>query len=50
MERNLAPKMRRHHIFFTDAQWEALEKLATERVSASEHIRRAIDAYLKRKK
>ena len=42
--------MRRRHIFLTKEQWAALSKLADERTSVAELIRRAIDAYLKRQR
>lgn len=40
--------MIRINIYIAKEQYEALKKLATSRVSLSEHIRRAIDEYLAR--
>jgi metal-responsive CopG/Arc/MetJ family transcriptional regulator len=42
--------MNRTSIFLTEDQQKALEKLATERVNVSEHIRRAIDEYLRKQR
>lgn len=38
----------RHNLFFDVAQWKELLKLAKKTsISVAEHIRRAVDAYLK---
>ena len=40
--------MKRTNIYLEDRQKAALEKLATDRISFTEHVRRAIDEYLAR--
>lgn len=40
--------MKRTNIYLEDRQKAALETLATDRITFTEHVRRAIDAYLKK--